>query len=948
MSSFSVIKFYFIPYNTNMAADPTSIYSVSVDSRSRNPHDAENNYSIDLGQTLQRVKSVQLGSIQIPESRYTFTQNSQMNYMEPVTIPANCYVYIEEASTVSNRATGTIGTTTNRVAILLPPTLNIVTGFTLPNTVTLANDAGLDFALKYYPLSGSGSPTSSSSALNVKLVGGHYPQSLMTIPMPVPFPQTAGPVLTTNTIVGMPTANTYTYAPGYLAALNTGGNNNTRHYLAGTYTSYVCADPPLPVELFTMLNAAFDDLRSATPTLGAITNATFATPILITAGLPHGLKTQDQVTVMGVTGNTGANGSFFIVVTSPTQFQLTGSVGTAAYTGGGSFWSSRRLQTSLSIGFDDAESRIVFRGTDIVKTAGAGAGATVTTVVTRLLAGTGSFAELIGFGAGARAAPKAGAQATLPPSILRSISMKPGNYHASEVADILQTRMSPLVLSGTDSGCRTLFFIMPASPPWTPQFSVVLPQGRYTATQLVEYVNFYTQPAPLNVSMSFNAVTGRFTFAHNVGLVFGLDFSSVLSACMACTLGFEVTKYLGFNSYTSDRAVFGVDSGARFPQNVYRVGIDDSQYHFSFASNAIPPLEGMVSASGVNTPGTNATWQIGSFADWMPLTPVPVVQNLQPGDVVYVACPFFSDTIVSASFTSPIVITTTTVHGLTSTDSVSVSSVLGNTSANGAFSITVTGANTFELDGSVGNAAYVSGGIVSTNSVFLAGVQVATNQYTAIVKTAWDASGGTGLPAGSVAPTIVLEPTASLFSTLGAGTVDAAVGTPSVGPPLILVRLVSGHRQVFQLMFPNKGGLSQALGFPAVAWPPSARALQQVSTPTTVMPSGSYVSPFGWVLTPAPYILMILKFPGNTGDMNTHVLGEDCVSIFAKLYLKTSSYLHICDELLFSRFATVDKIEKINVEFRNPDGSLVEFNGVFHSFTLLFTLYQGTADGACF
>ena len=82
--------------------------------------------------------------------------------------------------------------------------------------------------------------------------------------------------------------------------------------------------------------------------------------------------------------------------------------------------------------------------------------------------------------------------------------------------------------------------------------------------------------------------------------------------------------------------------------------------------------------------------------------------------------------------------------------------------------------------------------------------------------------------------------------------------------------------------------------------------------------------------------------------MNTHVLGEDCVSIFAKLYLKTSSYLHICDELLFSRFATVDKIEKINVEFRNPDGSLVEFNGVFHSFTLLFTLYQGTADGACF
>ena len=921
-------------------SDPTAVYSVSVDSRTRNANDAENNYSIDLRQTLQRVKSVRLGSVQIPESRYTFTEASKLGYMEPIVIPANCYVFVEETTTVVNRIEGSRTVSTNRVAVLLPPTLNRVTGFTLPNTVVVSENAGLDFALTYYPQSGS--------VLRVSLVGGHYPQSLMTVPMPVAFPSLAGPVLTSATVVGLPPANTYTYVPGYLAALNTAGDDDVRHYLAANYTSYVYAEPALPVELFSMLNVAFDDLRSVAPTLGAVTGASFAAPVVVTSAAPHGLKTQDQVLVLGVTGNTGANGSFFVVVTSPFQFELGGSTGTAAYTGGGSFWSSRRLVTGVSIGFDDAKSELVFRGDDVVKSVGG----TITTVSARLLAGPGSFAELIGFTTGARASPSG--HTALTPFILRSVSMQPGNYNACEVATILQRRMCPLLFDSTDSGSRTLFFILPSSPPWMPLFQVVLPQGRYTASQLTDYINFYTTSAPLNVSVLFNAATGCFTFSHNVGLVFGLDFSSVLSACLAFTLGFEAIKYLGMNTYTSSRAVFGVTSGSRYPVNVYRVGVDESRHHFSFSSRLASGGDvGMISASGVNTAGVDATWEVGSSFAWMPLVSAPVAQSLQAGDVVRVSCPFFSDTIVDATFTSPIVVTTASVHGLSSTDSVSLSSVVGNTAANGLFSITVTGATTFELDGSVGNAAYVSGGVVCTTSVLVGGVQVATNEYTGVVKVGWDASGGTGLPAGSVACTLVLEPTASLFSVLDSGTVNAAVGTPSVGPPLVLVRVISGHRSVFQLMFFNKAGngLSTTLGFPAVAWPPFARALQNVYRgPPLLLPLdlGLYESPLSWFLKPPPYILMLLRFPGNSGDMNTHVIDRESVCIFAKLYLKTCSYLHITDELLFTPFATVDKIEKIGVEFRNPDGSLVEFNGVFHSFTLLFTVYQGMADGVCF
>lgn len=65
--------------------------------------------------------------------------------------------------------------------------------------------------------------------------------------------------------------------------------------------------------------------------------------------------------------------------------------------------------------------------------------------------------------------------------------------------------------------------------------------------------------------------------------------------------------------------------------------------------------------------------------------------------------------ITGASNASPIEITSAG-HGLSSNDFVVIDGVTGNTAANGFFRVTVTGANTFTLDASVGNGAYVSGG----------------------------------------------------------------------------------------------------------------------------------------------------------------------------------------------------------------------------------------------
>lgn len=73
---------------------------------------------------------------------------------------------------------------------------------------------------------------------------------------------------------------------------------------------------------------------------------------------------------------------------------------------------------------------------------------------------------------------------------------------------------------------------------------------------------------------------------------------------------------------------------------------------------------------------------------------------------------FTASAISNAANATPIVITTSGNHNLHTGDSVIINGVLGNTAANGSFTITKLTATTFELDDSVGNGVYTSGGNV--------------------------------------------------------------------------------------------------------------------------------------------------------------------------------------------------------------------------------------------
>lgn len=74
-------------------------------------------------------------------------------------------------------------------------------------------------------------------------------------------------------------------------------------------------------------------------------------------------------------------------------------------------------------------------------------------------------------------------------------------------------------------------------------------------------------------------------------------------------------------------------------------------------------------------------------------------------------------TVNGATNATPIVIQTTVAHQFATFDTVVVNGVTGNTAANGTWQITVVDSTHFQLNGSVGSGAYVSGGTVSDQSL---------------------------------------------------------------------------------------------------------------------------------------------------------------------------------------------------------------------------------------
>ena len=157
--------------------------------------------------------------------------------------------------------------------------------------------------------------------------------------------------------------------------------------------------------------------------------------------------------------------------------------------------------------------------------------------------------------------------------------------------------------------------------------------------------------------------------------------------------------------------------------------------------------------------------------------------------------------ITGASNASPISITCTS-HGYSTGDTVVITGVNGNTNANGTWEITSTGANTFTLDGSAGNAAYTSGGTArlrNNTRVKLASAVTQNIASTGPGRAAWTAS--TNVTA-TLSPSNVKEHAASDYiSIAGAFTTGKAAYWP-----LPSTLDLSSYQQISFWVVPGGGG----------------------------------------------------------------------------------------------------------------------------------------------
>ena len=909
----------------------TSVYGVSIDSRSRNPDEPDNAYTIQLKRTMDRVKSIQLGSFQFQDSRYGYTQSSALYYSEPITIPPNTTLRLTETTTTQHRRTGITETSSRTVSMNLPPTMNQITSMndgTLE--LTTLNNHGAPFGVMFYPQVG----------LRMRLVGGDFPQDLHAFVTPTFPTDSHSPLVTTNTIQSpYQTSNSqsFTWTTDYLDEI-TGGVGSPELRMIDTtgtpdnYHSYIHAPKPTLVELFTMLNSAANHLTTRTDLDGTLVSATAATPIVVTTTAPHQLSSGDQVVLQGVTGNPPANGTFFITTLTPTTFQLDLSTGTGAGTGG-TWTSPQKLSMGVTFGFDNNKNQMaVYSPTQVVET--------TNTTVTRRMTLQGTLAQVLGWG-DVRLDP----MATLDPptSLVKKVQMQPGLFKRIDVPTMVNNRINPGDFRVPQEE-RLLHYRLPSGT----ESLVVIDYGRYSGTQLAQWLTAHLNPLPAQITVTYNTDTRKFTFTHDLELHFSLDFQR--DQHVGEKLGFERKVYADAHTFKSEvPAMFGVDSTDVLPANSYTTYNDLESKKYTFFTNTPTKI--------YTTDGTSAV-QTGSL--WTPLVDdQQFAHNYQPGDILTAKRPTLSGTqegtkgITGATNQRPIEITTAAAHGLTTGDNVTLELVEGNVDANGTWSVTVTAATTFELDTSDGKGgdAYVTGtGIWWTNVSLVTAVQRPSAIHDVVVKTVWDATTAT--------PLLTLEPTASVFSTQDTTVNRDPLGTPDPTDGLIIMQ--HARRNVFMLHLTHPGADPSTFGFPSVAWPPTTgttleggTGVHNIMAHSLYSPSicgipvsNTYTSPGTWNLGAPDYMLIILKSICASEDIHTHVYRGNSYPILAKM-LVDSPFVNVSEELHFTTFSGYAKMNSLEIEFRNPDGTLVQFNGRPHNFTLLFTLKEDPAHLPC-
>jgi hypothetical protein len=434
-----------------------------------------------------------------------------------------------------------------------------------------------------------------------------------------------------------------------------------------------------------------------------VTSASNASPIAIAAANPHGLQSGAQVTIGGVLGNTAANGTFTITVTGAITFTLNGSTGNGNYTAGGVISVNgpagtleflRRLAVLQGTKISPRDLDYLLRGQSASQSSLA---FTLTQATAVLQAIRDAIAKLptpakISISSASNTSPIAIGTKTphgLQTGAQVSISGVLGNTAANGTFTITVTDPRTFTLNGSNgNGAWTSGgMVVPSYDPATIQaiFLTALATATGVSSNVIGPVLLKTAVLPLTPA--------------TIGLLLGqasvdpTQFPTLINAIISVAKAAAFFAALKpteaeFEFIVQNAGVFGWLDPSTLPVS-------------STAQSPYPQFEALLRALKLNRRQTARTPKLFDvLGQWL--------ANLPPD----LATAIVGNQITNASNTSPIAISMATPYGLQTGMQVFITGVVGNTAANGTFTVTVTGTTTFTLDGSTGNGVWTSGGTV--------------------------------------------------------------------------------------------------------------------------------------------------------------------------------------------------------------------------------------------
>ena len=594
------------------------------------------------------------------------------------------------------------------------------------------------------------------------------------------------PILTSSSVSPTPEQNAITAALALsandIAAILafTGASNALSLDTLNTLLSYQRLAASLSLDISDLI--LWIQLCAATP-FGAeipVIAATNASPISITTSVPHGLQTNAQVSIAGVSGNAAANGTFTITVTGPTTFTLKGATGSGNWTGGGAvavnapsdtleFLRRLAVLSATGIALHDldyllrnqsvSQSSIAFTAVQATAALQAIRDAIASLPIPAPLQVTGaSYASPIAITTATAHGLETGAQV--------SITGVGGNTNANGTFTITIVNATSFTLDGsagngawTSGGIVTPSYQVTGASNASPiaittatahgletgaQVSITgvggntNANGTFTIT-IVNATSFTLNGSAGNGAWTSGGIVTPSYYPSTIQTIFlsalatatsvssdaispvllhlgilPLD-PTTIAALIAQTSGVDPTAFPtlinGITAVAKAAALFTASkpTTAEFSFVVQNAGVfgwlDPSALPLTSVSQSpYPQFEALIGALKLNRLQTARTPKLfdvlGQWLVTIPANPTIAISGNQ-----------FA--IVGASNATPIAITTATAHGLQSGSQVAIYGVGGNTAANGAFTITVTGPSSFTLNGSTGNGAWTSGGSVT-------------------------------------------------------------------------------------------------------------------------------------------------------------------------------------------------------------------------------------------